>query len=451
MAYVGWVVFTCYLFAQAHGGPVVIWNDSKAYESVARAPLWSHSFWWGQRPPLTPLLVKMFGTAGGFLTAQAVIGALSWGVLAWTVGRLADPGWRRVAATWLVLGFAAAQPVTMWNRSLLSESLSMSLLALMMAGFIWTARRVTWPRVAATATAGLCFAATRDAQVWTVAMLGVAVTVLVLARTWKSPGASVRAGTLAVCLLVVAGVTEWGTLASHRSTGDAADVFFVRVFPYPARVAWFAAHGMPEARQIDGLAASTAAPPGVAKVVALGPGDRAFADLERWLHTHGASAYLGWMVAHPWSVVTEPLLRPERSYNFAHGNLTFYAARNDMSSPLTPLAWPPLAALGGLAAVAGYLAVRRRAFRDPAWRVVAVVTAVGFLAMLVAWTGDGQEVTRHTVEGFAELRLGIWILLVLGLLARPAPRARRAHDAVAHPAEDAEPVPLASTGRRHRT
>ena len=37
--------------------------------------------------------------------------------------------------------------------------------------------------------------------------------------------------------------------------------------------------------------------------------------------------------------------------------------------------------------------------------------------MLVAWHGDGQEVTRHTVEGLAELRLGLWIIILLGALA----------------------------------
>jgi len=41
---------------------------------------------------------------------------------------------------------------------------------------------------------------------------------------------------------------------------------------------------------------------------------------------------------------------------------------------------------------------------------------------LVAWHGDGQEVTRHTVEGFAELRLGIWIVIVLWFLGAPPPR-----------------------------
>jgi hypothetical protein len=424
-------VFAAYLLVQAHRGPVIVWGDSKAYEAEASAPLWSHALWWGQRPPMTPLLMKVAGSGAGLLTAQALLGALSWGALAWTVGRLAAPGWRRVTATWLVLGFAAALPVTMWNRSALSESLSMSLLALLVTGLIWTARRPTWPRVSFTAVAALFFAATRDAQVWTVAMIGGALAVLVLLRTWKARRAVVRVGTLAVCLLAAAAMTEWGTLVSHRTTADVADVFYVRVFPFPSRVEWFAAHGMPEQRQIDQLAATTAAPGGVAKVVAPDRADPAFRPLQHWLESNGPGAYTSWLATHPWYVLTEPLLRPERSYNFAHGDLAFYAATDDIASPLTPLAWPPVAGLAVVIGVAAYLAVVDRAWRRPTWRVAAVVCAVGVLAMLVAWHGDGQEVTRHTVEGFAELRLGLWILIVLGLLARPARRVLREDTALA--------------------
>ena len=40
--------------------------------------------------------------------------------------------------------------------------------------------------------------------------------------------------------------------------------------------------------------------------------------------------------------------------------------------------------------------------------------------MLVAWHGDSQEVTRHTIEGVAQVRLGVWILFTMGLLRLPA-------------------------------
>jgi len=115
-------------------------------------------------------------------------------------------------------------------------------------------------------------------------------------------------------------------------------------------------------------------------------------------------------------VVAEPVRRPERSYNFAHGNLTFYAASvNRMDSPLTPVLWPPPVVLAIMSALAVGLAVSSGLWRERAWRAVVVLTLLGLASILVSWHGDGQEVTRHTVEGAVGLRLGVWILLLLGL------------------------------------
>ena len=68
--------------------------------------------------------------------------------------------------------------------------------------------------------------------------------------------------------------------------------------------------------------------------------------------------------------------------------------------------------------------------------MVAVLTLVGVAAMLVAWHGDGQEVTRHTVEGFAQVRLGVWILLTLGLLGSADPGPERPAGGPSVPAGD---------------
>jgi hypothetical protein len=312
----------------------------------------------------------------------------------------------------------------MWNRSVLSESLAMSSLALVFAAFIWVAGQMTWPRIAAAATACLCFAASRDAQVWTVVFLGGAVGIYGLTQLSRSRSTAIRAAVLAGCLLVVGMLTESGTLASHRTTQDVGDVFYVRVFPFPDRVAWFAAHGMPQQAQIDELAAATPTPTGAAKVVAFTPSDPAFQSLEHWVVTSGTETYVHWLATHPWVVVVEPLLRPERSYNFARGDLTVYAATtNRLSSPLTLVMWPPLVEFLIMSVLAGYLAALSEVWREPSWRVVAALTIVGILAMLVSWHGDGQEVTRHTVEGAAELRLGVWILVLFGLtgMTRAAP------------------------------
>ena len=93
-------------------------------------------------------------------------------------------------------------------------------------------------------------------------------------------------------------------------------------------MAWFAAHGMPEARWIDQAASRSAPPsPGAAKVVGSEQLDGPrFVTLEHWMVTRGEATYLLWLVTHPLYLVTEPLERPERAFNFANGDLTFYAA-----------------------------------------------------------------------------------------------------------------------------
>ena len=416
----GWCAFAAYIVVQARAGPPLLWNDSAVYRSISTEPLASRALWAGPRPPLVPLVLKVVGSSEAMVTTQAVVAALAWGVLAWTVGGLVPRGWRRVAAGFAVLGFAATVPVTMWNRSVLSESLSLSLLALVFAAFIAVSVRPTWPRIAATVVICLCFAATRDAQVWTVAMLAVATGVVTVVARAAHRGTALRVAVLAVGLVGVVAISEWGTLASHRTTTDTADVLFVRVFPYPGRVAWFADHGMPEAEQIDRLAGETPTRPGGAKVVGISRRDPAFGPLERWIDTEAGSTYLLWLTTHPWYVVSEPLVRPEQAFNYAHGDLAFYAPTVDpMGSPLTSVLWPPLVELVVTSVLALALGWLSGAWRTAPWRTLVVLTLVGGAAMLVAWHGDGQEVTRHTVEGFVQVRLGVWILFAIGLLRVP--------------------------------
>jgi len=427
----GWCAFTAYLLVQARAGPPLLWNDTTVYRSISTQPLGSRALWAGPRPPLVPLVLKVVGSPEAMVATQAVFAALAWGVLAWTVGGLVPRGWRRVVAGFVVLGFAATLPVVMWNRSVLSESLSLSLLALVFAGFIAVSVRPTWPRIAATVAVCLCFAATRDAQVWTVGMLAVATGVVAVFVWTTYRGSALRVGALALALVGVVAISEWGTLASHRTTPDTADVLYVRVFPYPGRVAWFADHGMPEAERIDRLAGKTPTPPGGVKVVGISQRDPAFAPLERWMDTDAGSTYLLWLATHPWYVISEPLQRPERAFNFAQGDLGFYAPIGDpMRSPLTSLLWPPVAELTVTAVLALALGWLSGTWRTAPWRTLVLLTLIGVAAMLVAWNGDGQEVTRHTVEGFAQVRLGVWILFTVALLrvplldpAGPAPSA----------------------------
>ncbi len=418
-----WCAFSSYVLAESLGGPPLVWADSKSYAHVASAPLSSAALWTGQRPPLVPLFVKVFGASHGFVAMQATVAAVSWCFLAGTLGRQVPAGWRRLTANSLVLALASSLPLVMWDRSVLSESLSLSLLALLFAMSILLARRVTWPRVAVAAIVSLAFAATRDAQVSTILVLAFVVSVFGIYTIRNHRSIAPKAGVLAAALFGSFGITQAGQLVSHRADVNVADVLYVRVFPYPQRVAWFVHHGMPEGTQIDELAAGVPVPPETAKVVAP-PRDPEFAPLDRWIDRRGSTTYLEWLFTHPGYDLFEPLRRPERAYNFASGDLTFYAPVSDpIAAPLSSIMWPPATLVLLLAGVTLLASTWTGAHRLVQWRVVLLLVTVSTLAMLVSWHGDGQETTRHTVEGVAGVRMGVWILFALALLS-PTRRTR---------------------------
>jgi hypothetical protein len=60
---------------------------------------------------------------------QFVASVLAWMAVAWVVGQSLRPGWPRWLGSGLVLGFALTGPVTLWDRQLLTESLSLTFLA----------------------------------------------------------------------------------------------------------------------------------------------------------------------------------------------------------------------------------------------------------------------------------------------------------------------------------
>ena len=302
--------------------------------------------------------------------------------------------------------------------------------------------------MAGVVVAGLAFATTRDAQVWTVGLLGVVVAVVALVTAVRQKRFPRRVSALAVGLVLAAALTGWVVVHTGRTRENVANVFYVRIFPFPSRVAWFARHGMPAAAAIDrSMAATTPPTPGAAKV--FNPDDPALAvheaALQNWIMAHGQSTYLLWIITHPTYLITEPLARPERAFNFADGQITFYADPHRIDSPLSVVLWPawwwllPLTVIGVVpAAVTGM-------WRERSWRVLVLLGALGLVTMLIAWHGDGEEVTRHTVEGFAELRACVLILAVVGVLS-VVPRRVGAPTAPRRP-----PGPLSAGGRPVRS
>ena len=118
-----------------------------------------------------------------------------------------------------------------------------------------TRRPVNTPRRAsALVGAALWCALARDTEILLPVTLGLLLLIFAFTRR-RSPTFTMSIAT-ACALFLAVGFCVATVVESGRDTLNTTDNLYVRVFPYPARVAWFSAHGMPEARQVDELSAT---------------------------------------------------------------------------------------------------------------------------------------------------------------------------------------------------
>lgn len=398
------------------------WQDSDDYLGVAQHNLNSSGFWVGERAPVVPLLLKATGGRPGikFVEVQIVLAALAWGWLASELVRARDCRWWRhgiVGAS--VLAFSLSEPVALWDRSVLSESMTISLLAALMAAGLRLCRAPTWPRVGLFVWLSLWWVLTRDANA--VALLLVAVAAG--SSAWRRRFDTTHLRTfaiLAAALAVVALGSSAVAWIGGRGDVPLLHVYQVRVLPYPDRVAWFAARGMPDGdRFVD---ASKAADPAVRPPVA-GVGDAddpPWAVWRSWLAADGRVMFARFVLAHPSYLWSEPVRSPERVFNNAEGDVGYYAASDMPKVPFVSEVfwWPtPLVVTGAAVMVAARRSHERFNRGESQWSFHVVLVAAGSAAVagFVAWHADGMESARHLVPATVGFRLAVLVGLAVAI------------------------------------
>jgi hypothetical protein len=200
-------------------------------------------------------------------------------------------------------------------------------------------------------------------------------------------------------------------------------VFAVRIFPYPDRVAWFSSHGMPEAAAIDQLARTTHTTHGDAPVVYLDVTAPRWRALDRYFAHNSEQAYLLFLATHPGYDLTAPFVRPELTYDDADGDLGFYGASMVELPGVSSVLFPDWRVVLAIALAGAALTVLRRLWRRREVLLVAGVGVVGAGAMLVAWHGEGQEIVRHMVEGEVQARFAVLLIFLIGVFGIAPARA----------------------------
>jgi hypothetical protein len=138
-----WPVASAFLLARyliGQRGSAVAWWDTTSYSPRPGQPhhgelvsLTGHApRLWG-----SPALFALFHSDQTRAWAQSAIGALAWLTLAWVVWRIPRNGAVRLAASGALLLLGLTTQATSWDFAILSESLSISLGLLVLAGLLW--------------------------------------------------------------------------------------------------------------------------------------------------------------------------------------------------------------------------------------------------------------------------------------------------------------------------
>ena len=393
-----------------------VYFDSGEYDTLDFSGRW-------RRPWATPYLYWLVpGSPKHIVVAQALVGIACWAVLALSVA-----AWFRVpavqtAAAVAIVALGCTTSITNWDATKLSESLALSLTALVVAAWLNLVRRTTWTTGALLLLATLPWLFVRQSlmpSAWMV--VGAAVVAAVVA--WRR-GSSWRPvwGAVAVGLVLLAGLASFSYGRNQEVVRENLTVIVAnRIAPDPGRLTWFRDHGMPTPASGDlsygGL-----------------KGDPAFV---RWVAGAGRTTYVRYLATHPWYTFTEPLddlVGVRRSYGDEVAPQTTMLSPPDAygsSRPVEPELLEQLlfqpggtgTVITAIGAAVAWTVVRRR-WWHAGWTVCALLVGISLASLIAGWHGATPELGRLAIVGAVGLRIGL--LVQFAFLAESELLARRA-------------------------
>jgi hypothetical protein len=365
----------------------------------------------GGRPPLVPLLYALLGhQLRTIVIVQSAVGALCWALLAFAARRFA--GYR--LAGWLafvgVLVVSLTDMMTHWDVCILSDSLSLSLLALLLAAGLGLADRRSPGQIAAFLVLAVLWGLTRDTNAYLLGLLGLAGMLLVLVA--RRPRWILLPTMFVVVAVGVAGSANHG----RRWVEPFLHLTSERILTDRSQTQWFADHGMPVTPALLDLRGPYL--PTYEHTYLTSP---ALASFRQWADRHGQEAYIVYVVTHPaWS-----LTRPFGGHEELSSALLGY-----YGSPGYQPWWPApmrhlllvdpkeamLAEAIGLGLAVGWV-FARGAKPSKAWAIPALIAVSGLCHLVLAWLGDTWEIGRHSVDGMVQVQVGILLCLAVVVAA----------------------------------
>jgi hypothetical protein len=398
------------------------WWDAGEYLRVSRLSLLSTQFYTEHKPFGYPLVLKIFGeNQGAVVWMQLALSVASWLFLAAVAARCARGRVASYCIAATLLAFSCTGPIAQWDALLLTESPSISILAMLLGLAYLAITKPTAPIIVSLIAAALVFSSLRDANGAIGAVVVLLVAVASLRPRRLRTAAYLVAGAASCVLLVTV------TTAPARWEVLIADQVDKRVMLDPTALAYFRAHGMPTRPGLSAILYENTRTPTVSfNAAASLRRDPRLREFLPWFLQHGNATYRSYLIDNPAASLGVPIRRFPLMLSDA--GLAHYRAPHFRTPPnvLEHFFYPSNGkhlilfelCLGALAA----LGLSRRIFTRDWMLPLGLMLSALPLAILV-WDGEPSEVPRHVLLAGIGSRLAFW--LGCWLIAAPVLQAIR--------------------------
>ena len=383
-----------------------LFGDTPDYFRVASEPFFSSSFWVADRAPVTPLFFKILHNDPELIfKAQVRFSIVAWMILALSLAFVLRSLALKFIAFATVLGFSLTQNIIMWDPLILSDSLSLSLLALFLGACIWLLRDWRLYKVLILALLGTLLVFARDPYAYLLLFAALALLPLIILTAYRG-----RVVLVSSILLLIFMLSNVLATAGNRWYIPFLMTLGLRILPNSEYLDYFVEQGMPLS---EALMERSGKPIHSDELAILR--DPKLEEFRHWAKSNGRSVYIRFMWHFKADTLQNPLKHLEVIFN---PDLRYYTATGfrpiitsqRLNEVLYPIRFSLLTVFIAnlLAAALLFPALK---YRQLLWVLPLMLILFSYPQAVLIWNADANDVARHSLYHNIELRLGLWLLI----------------------------------------
>jgi len=405
-------------------------TDTGVYIIMASKPIWSADFLEGSRPFTVPLLYKLFNSNFILIAFfQSIFSLLCWSFLAFQISNVIKSRWLKIPAFTLVLLFSLSENIIQWDSVLLSESVSLSLMALFLAGWFWILNSWKWQKVVYLVVVAFFWTFSRETNAWIILMIGIITAVIAV---WK--GSFKRYLIIAGVFILFFATNEISSNTGHRWIFPFLNILSQRILPNKENTSFFSKNGMPVTPALMRMSGKWASRENWAYYR-----DPALKDFRMWLHNNGKSTYIHWLLSRPYQTLKEPISNRQRLLSSREQNYfspgfspVLPVLLNKIVYPTDHLLLVILMLIFIIFEAIGLIISQRVYWYNPAWIVLLFMILLIYSHAFLVWHGDAMEIGRHSLQVSVQFYLSLWTAMLLTIdcvyLVKSKDKATRKRD-----------------------